>query len=553
MMTRGEALLNAETTSFALGSLPGDLDVPDPGIARALSAPLDQLFHQGRRSFGDDFDAAVGQVSYPAAETQRVGLDGRRVPESHALDPTADQQSGAFGRRLGHVRRQSNAPWFLGFLLRMRKGSRTVGDGLVPSRIAVPQGGRPQGSVRDLFEVGALVYAAMAATASAGELPRAEPEAVGMTKEGLNAVAEAMDRMVADGELVGMNAMIARRGQVVFEHATGTLDLETGAPMRADSLIRIYSMTKPITSAAALMLVDDGKLDLDEPVTKFFPEWNDQTAYEGDKVVPVDPPVTATHLLQHTSGLSYGYVGNTPVDKAYREAGLIDDWDYLVRDTNILVQKLADIPLLFQPGTRWHYSFSTDVLGQLIERVSGQPLDQYFDERLFGPLGMEDVYFDVPPDVVHRFGTDHEFKDGNFVVQDNPREDPEFIGVTFLSGGGGLVMPTESYVRFCQMILNGGELDGTRVLEPETVALMTTDQLPEGIWPSGGFGLGFAVVTEPGGSTPVGSYSWGGAAGTFFWIDPGNELVGVFMPQFIGMPNSIQEKLKGLVYAAMAP
>ena len=510
-MARAEMLPNAETAGIVLGNLPVDIDVPNPGIARPLSAPLEESFDGGLRSFGDDFDATVRQVSDPAVDAQRVSLDDGRVAESHALDPTPDQQVGALGSRLGHVRRwQCSAPRFLG---------------------------------------GALVFAAMAA--NAGELPRAEPETVGMTTQGLNAVAEVMDRMVADGDLVGMTAMIARRGQVVFEHATGTLDLETGAPMGLDSLIRIYSMTKPITSAAALMLVEEGKLDLDDPVTRFFPEWKNQTAYDGDEIVAVDPPVTAKHLLLHTSGLSYGYVGNTPVDKAYRAAGLIDHWDYLVRDTNILVRKLADIPLLFQPGTRWHYSFSTDVLGQLIERVSGQPLDDFLDERMFGPLGMKDVYFDVPADAVHRFGTDHEFKDGNFVVQDNPREDPEFIGVTFLSGGGGLVMPTESYLRFCQMILNGGTLDGTRVLQPETVAPMTTDQLPEGIWPNSGFGLGFAVVTEDGGSTPIGSYSWGGAAGTFFWIDPGNELVAVFMPQFIGMPNSIQEKLKGLVYAAI--
>ena len=512
-MTRVEALSNAETAGVALGDLPGDIDVSDPGMARSPSAPLDQSFDVGLRSFGDDFDATVGQVSDPAVEAQRIGLDEGRVAESHALDPTPDQRPGAFGRRLGHVRRQSNAPRLLGR---------------------------------------ALVLAAMAANAGGGQLPRGEPEAVGMTTQGLNAVAEEMDRLVAGGELVGMTAMIARRGQVVFEHATGTLDFETGTPMRMDSLIRIYSMTKPITSAAALMLGDDGKLDIDAPVTRLLPEWNGQTAYEGDKIVPVDPPVTAKHLLLHTSGLSYGYVGNSPVDKAYREAGLIDDWDYLVRDTNILVQKLADIPLLFQPGTRWHYGFSTDVLGHLVERASGQSLDDFLDERMFRPLGMQDVYFDVPADVLHRFGTDHEFRDGKFVVQDNPREDPEFVGVTFLSGGGGLVMPAESYVRFCQMILNGGSLDGIRVLQPETVALMTTDQLPKGIWPNSGFGLGFAVVTEDGGSTPRGSYSWGGAAGTFFWIDPGNELVAVFMPQYIGMPNPIQEKLKGLVYAAIS-
>ena len=387
--------------------------------------------------------------------------------------------------------------------------------------------------------------------AAAEVLPRTAPEAVDMSKEGLSAISREMDRLVADGELVGMTAMIARRGQVVFEHASGLLDLETGAPMQIDSLLRVYSMTKPVTSAAALMLVEEGKLGLDEPVTRFFPEWKDQTAYQGDEIVPVDPPVTARHLLLHTSGLSYGYIGDTRVDKAYREAGLIDDWDYLVRDTGVLVEKLADIPLLFQPSTRWHYSFSSDVLGELVHRASGQRLDHYLSEHLFRPLGMKDAYFDVPAEVLDRFGTDHEMRDGKFVVQDSPREDPEFIGVTFLSGGGGLVMPVEGYLRFCLMVLNGGVLNETRVLQPHTVALMTTDQLPEGIWPNAGFGFGFSVVTEQGGDTPVGSYSWGGAAGTFFWIDPVNELVAVFMPQFIGMPNSIEHKLRSLVYAAI--
>ena len=510
---------NDEAAKPVFGNLPSDVHLTHPGETGPLPAPGDQAFYSCLRSLCHQFDTTVGQVANPAPQAPRLGLDGRRIAKPDALDAAVDQQVGAFGRRFRHVwRRECNA------LLRYLRVTAAL-----------------------------AVVAIVNAVAAAQELPRAKPEAVGMSSERVAAIAAAMDRLVADGELVGMTAMIARRGQVVFEHATGVLDMETGAPMRLDSLLRVYSMTKPITSAGAMMLVEEGKLDLDEPVTRFLPEWKDQTAHEGDEIVPVDPPVTAKHLLQHTSGLSYGYVGDTPVDKAYREAGLIDDWDYLVRDTNVLVRKLADIPLLFQPGTRWHYSFSTDVLGQLIERVGGQPLDEYLDERMFRPLGMKDVYFDVPADVVHRFGTDHEFKDGKFVVQDSPREDPEFIGVTFLSGGGGLVMPTESYVRFCQMMLNGGTLDGIRVLAPENVALMTTDQLPFGIWPDSGFGLGFAVVTEDGGETPPGSYSWGGAAGTFFWIDPGNELVAVFMPQYIDMPDSIQDRLKGLVYAAIAP
>lgn len=504
-------LTDAEPRGFIARRLPGDMHVSDPGVARTLATPRDKVLDGRFGSLGDEFDATVGQVADPAGQASILRLDRGRVAEPDALDTAVDQEMNALDGRLGHGwPRKCNAA-----------------------------------------RAGLAVAALTVASASGQELPRAEPEAMAMSTQGLNAVAAEMDRLVADGEIVGMNAMIARRGRIVFEHATGILDMETNAPMRLDSLIRVYSMTKPITSAGALMLVDDGKLDLDEPVTRFFPEWEGQTAYEGDKIVPADPPVTAKHLLLHTSGLSYGYVGDTPVDKAYRAAGLIDHWDYLVRDTNILVEKLADIPLLFQPGTRWHYSFSTDVLGQLIERISGKPLDAYLDERMFRPLGMQDTYFDVPPDVLDRFGTDHEFKDGKFVVQDSSREDPEFIGVTFLSGGGGLVMPTESYVRFCQAILNGGELNGARILEPATVDLMTTDQLPPGIWPNSGFGLGFAVVTEEGGSTPPGSYSWGGAAGTFFWIDPGNELVAVFMPQYIDMPNAIQEKLKGLVYAAI--
>ena len=514
---------NDEAAKPVFGNLPGDVHLTHPGETGPLPAPRDQALHGGRRSFRHQFDTTVGQVPNPTPQAPRLGLDGRGIAVPDALDAAVDQQVGAFGHRFGHVSgRECNA------VFRYLCGTAALATV-------------------------AIVNVVAAQVVAAQELPRAEPEAVGMSNEGVAAIAAEMDRLVADGELVGMTAMIARRGQVVFEHAAGVLDLETGAPMRLDSLLRVYSMTKPITSAGALMLVDEGKLDLDEPVTRFFPEWSQQTAYQGDKVVAVEPPVTAKHLLQHTSGLSYGYVGDTPVDKAYRAAGLIDDWDYLVRDTNVLVRKLADIPLLFQPGTRWHYSFSTDVLGQLIERVSGQPLDEYLDERMFRPLGMKDVYFDVPADVVHRFGTDHEFKDGKFVVQDSAREDPEFIGVTFLSGGGGLVMPTESYVRFCQMMLNGGTLDGIRVLAPETVAIMTTDQLPFGIWPDSGFGLGFAVVTEDGGETPPGSYSWGGAAGTFFWVDPGNELVAVFMPQYIDMPDSIQRKLRPLVYAAIAP
>ena len=400
----------------------------------------------------------------------------------------------------------------------------------------------------------ALAVVAIAQTCLAGEIPRAEPASVGMSQERLAAVAAKMDELVATKEFPGITAIVARRGQVVFQHTTGLLDVETGAPLHHDSLLRVYSMTKPITSVAAMVLIEEGKLLLDAPVTRFFPEWEGMRVLSDGEPVPVATPVTARHLLMHRSGLTYGYDGDTPVDRMYREARLIDDWDYLTHDTRELVEKLADIPLLFQPGTRWHYGFSTDVLGHLVERVSGQSLDQFMTARLFEPLGMTDSFFDVPAEAVGRFGTDHYVNNGQVIVQDNPREDPEFIGVTFLSGGGGLVMTAEDYLRFALMMINGGSLEGARVLSPTTVQLMTTNLLPaESTVDGAGFGLGFAV-TMPGPSqdtrTP-GSYSWGGAAGTFFWIDPTMELVAVFMPQRIGAPGWIQKTLENMVYAAI--
>ena len=393
--------------------------------------------------------------------------------------------------------------------------------------------------------------------ANAAELPHATPESVGMSSGGLEALRQELDAVVARGEFPGITAMVARRGKVVFAHAAGLLDVQTGAPARLDSLMRIYSMTKPVTSVAAMLLVEEGKLDLDGPVARFFPRWEKMTVLAADNTtrVPAERPVTARHLLTQTAGLAYGYDGKSVVDRMYREAGLIGEWDYLAHDTRELVTKLADIPLLFQPGARWHYGFSTDVLGHLVERVSGQPLDAFLRERVFAPLGIRDAYFDVPPEVLHRFGTDHIIEeDGTVTVQDNPREDPEFIGVTFLSGGGGIVTTVGDYMRFCLMLDGGGAFAGARLLKAETVAAMARNQLADGVTMGGDpFGLGFgvfgpeAVENQP----SPGSYYWGGAAGTFFWIDPVERIVGVFLPQRINAPGRIQTELQRLVYAAI--
>ena len=401
------------------------------------------------------------------------------------------------------------------------------------------------------------IAAAALSGAQAAELPRAAPEAVGMTSAGFEALREELNQLVARGEFPGVTAMVARRGKVVFAHAAGLLDVQTGAEARLDSLMRIYSMTKPVTSVAAMMLVEDGKLGLDEPVARFFPKWKNMTvlAADGETRVPAERPVTARHLLTQTAGLAYGYDGDSVVDRLYREAGLISDWDYLARDTRELVTKLADLPLLFHPGARWHYGFSTDVLGHLVERVGGKPLDAFLRERLFAPLGIRDAYFDVPREVLHRFGTDHIIgKDGAVTVQDSPREDPEFIGVTFLSGGGGLVTTVGDYMRFCLLLDGKGVFGGTRLLKAQTVEAMTRNQLPDGVTMDGEpFGFGFGVFGEDAveHQPSPGSYYWGGAAGTFFWIDPAERIVGVFLPQRINMPNHIQTGLQRLVYQAI--
>ena len=402
-----------------------------------------------------------------------------------------------------------------------------------------------------------LLLTAAASTSGAPELPRAAPEDVGMTSAGLAALRAELDRVVAAGEWPGVTAMVARRGKVVFAHASGLLDVQTGAKARLDALMRIYSMTKPITSVAAMLLVEDGRVGLDDPVFRFFPAWKNMTVHNDDGThTPAVHPVTVRHLLTHSAGLVYGYDGDSAVDRLYRQAGLIDDWDYLVRDTGTLVATLAGLPLAFEPGTRWRYGFSTDVLGHLVERVSGQPLDAFLRKRVFTPLGIDDAYFDVPPGQLHRFGTNHIIaKDGAVTVQDNPREDPEFIGVTFLSGGGGLVTTVEDYMRFCLMLEGNGALGDVRLLKPETVAAMTRNQLPPGVSMGGDpFGLGFGIFgpdAEENQPSP-GSYYWGGAAATFFWIDPAERIIGVFLPQRINSPNHLQDTLQRLVYEAIA-
>ena len=345
-----------------------------------------------------------------------------------------------------------------------------------------------------------------------------------------------LNAWIEEGTLPNVAVMVVSKDQVLLEHHAGILDQELDTLLQRDSLFRIYSMTKPITALAAMMLVEQGELELDESITSVLPEFANLEVWSESGSMK-SRPMTLRHLLSHTAGLTYGYYGDTPVDRMYREAGLIDDWDYLVPTTHDLVVGLGRLPLLFQPGSRFHYSFASDVVGQVVERVSGQTLDTYLQEHLWEPLGVVDAYFDVPDHLLERFGTNHYPNPaGGFVVQDSPREDPEFRDVSFLSGGGGLVMTIDSFSRFAQLLVGEGVVGEKRLVNKETIQQIFTNQLPVDSNSQSfryGLGLGIRTVEDSAGKTRD-LYYWGGAAGTSFWIDPTHSVSAIFMTQLIG-------------------
>ncbi len=411
--------------------------------------------------------------------------------------------------------------------------------------------------------VSMVLLIVVAPLAMAADLRQARPEAVGMSSERLDRIRPFMQQYIDDGKLVGIQTLVARRGRIVHFETVGDLDRNTGAPIEDDSLFRIYSMTKPVVTLAAMMLHEEGKFGLEDPIAKYLPAFRDVRVLVDGELVDVDHPPTIRELMSHSAGLTYGVFGNTEVDKMYREKVSMFQRD---RQTDLeeFVETLGTVPLLYQPGTRWVYSVSVDVLGRLIEVVSGQPLDEFLDERLFTSLGMDDTFFEVPADKVDRFGTNHSLnREGELIVTDNPETSQYTRPVTFFSGGGGLVSTTEDYLRFSQMMLNGGELNGVRIVSPKTVEIMTINHLADGIT-SGfgerpgvagtfGFGLGFGVATEAP-RTQLGSkgtYTWGGAAGTVFWIDPEEDLVAILMVQMMRNPYPLRREFSNLVYSAI--
>jgi CubicO group peptidase (beta-lactamase class C family) len=308
--------------------------------------------------------------------------------------------------------------------------------------------------------------------------------------------------------------------------------------MTPNTLFRIYSMTKPITTVAALMLYENGHFQLDDPVAEYLPAFEgvqvyDTTATGAPTRVEPRRPMTIQDLMRHTSGLTYGVFGNTPVDSMYQAAGVLDP----TRTLASAVDTLATLPLLHPPGTQWHYSVSTDVLGRLVEVVSGQSLDTFFRTRIFEPLDMDDTMFEVPADEMDRFSTSYTVnRSGDLVVQDR-RADSRFAApVALLSGGGGLVSTMDDYLRFARMLLNDGAVDGTRLLSPKTVDLMTQNHLDGTFEPGWGFGLGVQVATDLPDASTIGSegmYGWSGFASTYFFVDPKEELIGMVWTQLV--------------------
>jgi CubicO group peptidase (beta-lactamase class C family) len=394
----------------------------------------------------------------------------------------------------------------------------------------------------------AFTMVLVVSVAWAEPLPTAKPEQVGLSSSRLERVGQGFEAQIGRGRFPGAVVMIVRKGKIAYFEAFGRRDPATGAPMPKDAIFRLYSMTKPFASVAAMMLVEDGKLTLADPVAKYFPQLaNLQVAVPTQgadgkityTLVPAERPITVQDLLRHTSGIVYA--NNTPnqrVKEAYLAAGV--DWRDVTPAEQI--ERLAKAPLAHQPGTVWEYSLSTDVLGRVVEAVSGVTLGAFLEQRLFGPLRMTDTAFLVPGKKVARlaqpFPTDKETgKPITLLDVTTPQKND--------AGGAGSAATTGDYARFLQMLLNGGQLEGVRVLGRATVAYMTADHLDTikpaipTLQPGYGFGLGFAVRKGAGVNSTIGSageYNWGGAAGTGFWVDPKEQLIAIMMTQTVPGP-----------------
>jgi CubicO group peptidase (beta-lactamase class C family) len=442
----------------------------------------------------------------------------------------------------------------------------------------------------DLVLVIALVSLILASgrPLSAGEgLPRAQPQEVGLDAAGLERVGALFREAVDRKQIAGAVVLVARHGRIAYLDAVGLQDAEAGAAMTPGTIFRIASMTKPVTSTAVMMLADEGRLDLSDPLSRFLPEFKYMKVVAprkqgGAAASPGNPtedldlveayrPITIRDLLMHTSGLCYRFTNRPNVGPLYAEARICDGLTPSEHSLAENVRRLARLPLLHQPGTAWEYGLNTDVLGRVVEVVSGRPLDRFFAERIFAPLKMDDTYFVLPEAKRSRLAALYEPGPGEAIVRAG--EGPTIKGPLiysaslpyraspgYYSGGAGLVSTATDYARFLQMLANRGELGGARLLRPETVDAMTRDQtsgLPLWIPMHGaGFGYGFGVVTRSGGTgkDPVGSFAWGGIYYTDFWVDPRDEVIGIMMTQIYPSGQlKLRDEFHRLVNEAIRP
>ena len=416
-------------------------------------------------------------------------------------------------------------------------------------------------------------------------LTLASPESAGMSRAAFDRIEDHLKRRYIDaGRFPGTQLVVYRRGKLVHSAVQGFADLERKAAMKDDTIFRIYSMTKPITSIAFMMLVEEGRVALDEPVHRYIPEWKNLGVFQAGIAPafltrPPSRPMLIVDLLRHTSGLTYGFQQRSNVDAAYREMkiGEVEKAGTL----QSMIEELAKIPLEFSPGEAWNYSVSTDVIGYLIGMISGKPFEQFLKERIFEPLEMKDTDFFVPAGKAHRFAACYSAspqgamtfhaseRKGGLTLQDDPATSPFLSPPSFISGGGGLCSTAADYLTFCRALLNGGELSAVRLVGPKTLALMTSNHLPggrtlpemsrslfsEATYHGIGFGLGFSVTLDPAQTLIPGSageYAWGGAATTSFWIDPAEELVAIFMTQVLpSTAYPIRRELRTMIYAAI--
>ena len=401
----------------------------------------------------------------------------------------------------------------------------------------------------------------------------AEPKDVGLDAERLLRIERHFQTYVDDGRLAGWLVAVSRRGRVAYLATYGKRDIEADLAVEVDTLFRIYSMTKPITSVAAMMLYEEGVFELTDPVSRFIPSFADTRVYASGpslapRTEPSPEPMQIWHLLSHTSGLTYAANNSHPVDAMYRAANLLGSaGDF---DLATFCDRLGALPVMFPPGTRWNYSVSSDVLGRVIEVASGLSLDEFFARRIFEPLGMTDTSFGTPAEKLDRLAALYTYDAATGkAVRDDERGSAARGRPLFLSGGGGLVSSAMDYNKFTQMLLREGELDGVRLLGPRTIRYMTQNHLPGGVdleeigqksfsetrYNGVGFGLGFSVVINPAKHkvlSSLGEFAWGGAASTAFWVDPREQLTVLFLTQLTpSSSNHIRPELKQLVYQSI--